>query len=277
MYIDAIKGSFFFFMIFLLAALSIPGYGASSQLNLIITVSTFIFAILAGFFMARLNSRFEIIKEAASKEDAFTYSLGRAASLCNKNIYTSFAKTLDSYYRIIYDFYDGTGAYKRTDIHLQNMYKILSTNKKKISAVLSTRLLELLDTLEQVRNQQSVILSDKLRTSQWGVLVILAGVIIFSLFYSMETTFFSLIITVLLSTSLVLVILIMRDLQSLKLGGTYILIESGQEVFESLGLLRYYNKHVVDRGEMRIPKDLTKYRLGLHVPGEKEKIVVVKL
>jgi hypothetical protein len=59
------------------------------------------------------------------------------------------------------------------------------------------------------------------------------------------------------------------------LGGNQMAEESGQEVFEFMGKLRYYSKSSVDQGINKIPKNIKRYRLGLHKPGEKENIRII--
>jgi hypothetical protein len=45
---------------------------------------------------------------------------------------------------------------------------------------------------------------------------------------------------------------------------------------EFMGLGRYYNKLNKDRGYIFIPKNLENYRLGLHKPGDKQDIKIIK-
>jgi len=92
-----------------------------------------------------------------------------------------------------------------------------------------------------------------------------------------ELSFFSNTRTVLLSTTLVLVLLIMRDLQNLRLSGQIMAEESGQEIFEFIGKLRYYNEHNIKAGIIKIPGHVEKYRLGQHKPGDKFDIKIVGL
>ena len=53
--------------------------------------------------------------------------------------------------------------------------------------------------------------------------------------------------------------------------------ESGQEVFEAIGMLRYYNIHHLKKGSDVIPKHITAYRLGKHLPGEEPDIEIVTI
>jgi len=110
-YIDAIKGSII--SIFVLAPLSmfIQGFGSTPIIETILTISTFLFAILAGFYISRLNSRYSDIRELISNEDAYFYSLfntskiygkiftGKIADIIDKYYIVSFENELDNYYK----------------------------------------------------------------------------------------------------------------------------------------------------------------------------------
>ena len=62
-YIHASLGAGFFFIIFLILALIIPGKGSSRDVEIVLTISTFLFAILAGFFISRLGSRYDQMRQ----------------------------------------------------------------------------------------------------------------------------------------------------------------------------------------------------------------------
>jgi len=80
-----------------------------------------------------------------------------------------------------------------------------------------------------------------------------------------------------LSTVVVLVILLIRDLQNLIIGKYELLEESGQEVLEFIGKKRYYHIDYLMSGFNSVPKSVKEYRVGLHEPGsETHKIKIVK-
>jgi hypothetical protein len=75
---------------------------------------------------------------------------------------------------------------------------------------------------------------------------------------------------------MILVILIIRDLQNFRLNGTFSLEESGERILDCIGELRYYNHKYLEEGIVKVPRHIKKYRLGLHDPGEKPVVKVVK-
>ena len=283
-YIDAIKGGFVAFIIFGIASIYVPGIGPSDDVKLILTISTFLFAIIAGFFISRFNSRYDKMRELVATEDAYFLSLYNMSKFYGESFSKKMSEIIDKYYLISYDFELGT-YYKHNAKYLDLIYEELrrlfkkiysGTNKNRPSDSPFTRMTMYMAILEDTRNKSSVLSYEKIRKGQWIILFILSSIIIFSIFYLKVPEIYSQVITVLLSTTLVLVLLILRDLQNLRLGGTNLIMESGEEVFEEIGKLRYYNKKDVDSGMANIPKHIKKYRLGLHKPGEKSNIKVVK-
>jgi len=196
------------------------------------------------------------------------YKLGH---LVGKDFSNRLKKLIDNYYIISYDFEVGA-CYKENASEVLKMFDLAGKAKK---SHLFSSLLENLSKIEENRNKSSVLLREKLTKGQWSILFFLAGIILFSIFYLRSGEIYSHIITVLLSTVLILIILVLRDLQNLRLaGGQMIMEESGQEVLEFMGLKRYYNHRYIS--EVEVPKRVKEYRLGLHKAGEKFNIKVIK-
>ena len=277
-YIDALEGSLIAFIIFILLAFFIKGGGPDGQVELILTISTFLFAILSGFFISRANSRYNRMKEAIASEDANWLSFLENSKFFSKTFHNRVTDLIDQYYVIAFDYELGQ-YYKHNAKHLKQLYTELRKvdMKKNAKAIdLFDDLIVLLAQIEQDRNITSVISQEKLGKGQWAVLVSLAGIIIFSVYILKVPTFYSEVTTVLLSTILVLVLFILRDLDRFKLFGQALVVESGEEVFESMGKLRYYNKREIEQGTVKVPKFVKEYRVGYHEPGGKLNIKVEK-
>ena len=277
-YISAIKGSFIALIIFIIAVILIPGKGSSREVEIILTISTFLFAILSGFFISRLNTRYDQIREALATEDAYWLALYKTGMFFGKNFLNKLRELVDKYIMVSFDFFGHGHYYKHNAVYFHQVYEEL--NKVKIppnskAMHMFDDAVNLLKDIEVVRNQNSVLSRERVTKGQWTVLLFLAGIIIFSIFFIKTTQIYSQIITVLLSTVLILVLLILRDLQELKLSGELIVTESGQEIFENIGKLRYYPEVDIKAGTVRVPGHIKKYRLGLHQPGEKPKIKIV--
>lgn len=274
-YIDAVEGSIIAIIVFSIVVVLLPGIGPSSEVEIILTISTFLFAILAGFFITRSNSRYNGIVELVAEEDATMLSIYKTAQQIGKKFSDSIREIIDKYYIIAYDFELYNYPYKLTEKYFLKIWDELKKIKKK--GIAYEKMIEELSELEKNRNKAEALSSEKLGRGQWLILIFLAGIILFSIFYLKVPQLYSQIITVLLSTVLILVLLIIRDLQNIMLGGTCLLGESGQETLEFIGKPRYYHKSFLDRGVNRVPKFVKEYRLGTHKPGsEKFEIKFIK-
>jgi len=282
-YLHAIKGGFIALVLFSIGTFFLAGIGPSEDVRIILTVSTFLFAILAGFFISRLNNRYNKIIESTSIEDSYFLSLYEVSTLISKSFSKRIGKLIDNYYILAYDF-DAGKYYKSSSKYFLAIYdemrlifkKIYSGKKSRPSDSPFGRILIYMGKIEEARNKSAVLVLEKLRKGQWAILFFLGAIIIFSIFYLKVPQLYSQVITVLLSTSIVLVLLILRDLQNLRIGtGESLLAESGQEVFEFIGELRYYNQESIESGLTKVPSNIKKYRLGLHKPGEKPRVKIV--
>ncbi|EKD94004.1 MAG: hypothetical protein ACD_28C00006G0001 [uncultured bacterium] len=275
-YIDAIKGSGIAALFFVLFVRFLPGFGPTPLIETMLTIATFLFAILAGFFISRLNSRYNEIRELMSNEDAYLFSLYKMAQVFGQPFVNKISDKIDYYYMASFE-NDIANYYKATMPHLQGIYETVFSLKAKSANSTYANLLSMLSSIEVVRNKNSVIAQERLTHSQWGVLIFLTVIVLFCLFYLNTGEFYFQFLLVVLSTILVLVLLTMRDLQNLRLGGELMpILESGQEVLEAMGKLRYYHRDLVDAGIMKIPPGLKTYRLGIHPLHAKSHIKIVK-
>ena len=274
MYIDAVKGSGIALAVFIIVSFFTPLQPQIKGIEFILTVSTFLFAIIAGLYLTRMNSRYDRTRETVGKEDACWLSLYQTSKLFGSQFSNTIRELIDKYYIVAYDFSDDNAYYKHNAKYFLAVYDELAKLKNKSESALQN-MLNLLSQIEENRNQTHVAELEKLSMGQWSVVIVLSCIMIFSVFYMRSTELFTQITTVLLSTVLVLVVLTIRDLQHERLMGTGALVESGQEVFEFIGKLRYYPEKELKQGCMKVPETVEKYRLGLHKPGEDFKIKIV--
>jgi len=245
--------------------------------EVILTVATFLFAIIAGFYIARLGSRYDAIRSLVAQEDANFLALYQTSRAYGRKFSDSLRELIDRYYVMAYDSLLATYEYKRTAPEFLLMWKHVVGNKATKDGNAGQVLLNQLTQIENSRNGAATIASERLHASQWSVLVMLTIIILIGLYGLDLSEPFVRAVVILLSTAIVLILLILRDLQNLMLGGTALLEESGQEVLESIGKPRYYNARFLKIGVSKIPGRVTEYRLGRHAPGaEKTDIVMVR-
>lgn len=273
-YINAIKGSIIAFIIFSMAAFLMPGKGPSNEVEIVLTISTFLFAILAGFFISRLNSRYDRIREHIATEDACWISFYNICRVYGDGFAKKIGNIMDKYYITSFD-YDLPLYYKPTIKYMTEIHNEIIKIKKYRHEGSYSRLLSSLASIEENRNKASVSGLEKLTKGQWAVMICLACIIVYSVFYIKTQLIHSNIMVIILCSVLVLVLLMMRDLQNFRLAGELPVEESGQEVLEQIGKLRYYNQIYLKSGANKVSKEVKKYRLGLHKPGEKPNIKII--
>lgn len=267
-YISAIPGTFIALGAIILVDIFLPQFDNTDNVEIILTLSTFLFAILAGFIISRLTSRFDGIRDHISGEDATLLSLYKTCQHIDAKTAKRLGALIDEYYIYSYDFSlsESQKPYKYTAPILLKMWDTIGKVDKRKHGSAYQVAVNHLAALEQDRNGAAVNATERLGMGNWLILLILAGIILISVFFIRTDLFYSHFITVALSSVLVLVLLIIRDLQNFMLGGKSVLEESGQEVLELIGKTRYYNESFVRRGISKPPKGIP-YRLGHHKPG----------
>jgi hypothetical protein len=276
-YIEAIRGSIFALLGFCGLLFIVPP-AKSDDLELILSISTFLFAILLGFFISRSNNRYNNINELIGAEDGLFLSLYETSHVYGKKFAAKMADLIDSYYIESYDHPLGKH-YKPTSPLLHKMYRLVESVPIKSGSRQDNMfddVLGILRDVEEARNKSAVITDVRLSRGQWMVLILLAGVVISNIYLLRGAGIYSAGIAVLLSTILALVLFILRDLENFRLGGKLLLEESGEELFEAIGKKRYYVHRLLEEGTVTVPDHVTEYRLGMHNPGEKHNIKHIK-
>jgi len=279
-YIDAVPGTLVSFVVFLILDLCLPLGTPSGDINIILTITTFLFAILIGFFITRLAARYDSVRSSIAQEDAQMLSLYKTVSTFNKRLAAQLATIMDAYYIVAYDFSlsDAQVAYKKTAPIFSRMWNIASKIDQKKFGSAYQMVIQQLTTIEQSRNQSSVVSEENMRLSSWLLIISLAFIILVSVFYIRTNDLYSHIVTIGLSTALTMTLLTLRDLQNMMLGGQALLDESGQEVLESIGKKRYYHESFLASGVSHVPTSVKEYRVGTHTPGaEKHLIKTVRI
>lgn len=278
-YIYAIKGSAIAFVVFVVAAIVMPIGEPASEAELILTVSTFLFAILAGFFISRSNGRYNQMRELIAAEDAMWLSVYEYSRFFGNKFSEKITDIIERYYITVLSTELGE-YYKQSAKYLHELYDEFIVVKIKPGSNAEQIFDEMVGTvssIEDVRNKSSVLTLERLTKGQWGVLILLAAIIIFSVFVLKGGIIYSNVTTVLLSTILVLILLTIRDLENFKLSGQTLVIESAQENLEAMGKLRYYHYRDIQEGTVSIPSYVKEYRVGMQSPGDPFDLKVIKV
>lgn len=249
------------------------------DISTMLTVATFLFAILGGLFITRLNNRYDKARSLIANEDAQWLSFYNMSGFFGKDFEENVRTIINEYYRDVFD-NETDNYYPDTTPHVHEAYVLLRGQEKFLNEKqreVFDDMVETLNKLEEARNGTSVLMTERIPLGQWAVLAILGMLIVAG---SITLNFpepYRFLVGVSLSSIVALVLFMMRDLQNLKLGGQSVGTESGQEILEATGNLRYYNLEFLVQGTAKIPEKVKKFRLGLHTSGEKPDVVTVDL
>ena len=278
-YINSTKGSLFALVIVAVLVFYLPEVKSSFNFEIVLTVATFLFAILVGFDLSRLYSRYTNVRQNIAEEDARLLSFYAKSKIYGKEFSQRIRNIVDKYCISFLDYgiWKSEGYYyKPTSKYFLQLYDEMEKMKKYRHEGTYESMLDDLSYLETARNKASVFIYAQMSLKKQYFLFLLASIILLCLFVGIRGDgFYGQIITILLSSSLVLILLLLRDLNNFMIQNRGIGVESKEEVLEFMGLSRYYNELNQKRGFIFIPKQHKKYRLGLHKPGEKTEIKIV--
>lgn len=225
---------------FFLLALFVSGGGQSELNTVILSISTFTFAIILGFSISSRHSRLDGIRSRFRDGDALLLNIYIHGAEFGKTHQKNLRKLIDAFLMAQLD-------YKLRDFNKSTKY-ILDLHsyvrglptRKKIQALGQEAALD--DLRDLLKSQKEVIylLRDRMQMFEWFALIFLAVIIWVSLFFINDQSLFALITIPFLSTIIVLFLLILDELNKLRWQERRWIWEPLKELFLELDLLPYY-------------------------------------
>jgi hypothetical protein len=261
-------------LLFIVVALIVPEPEKLQAVSVLFGAVTFVFATMSGFFLTRLNHRFDTVRNEISAEDADFLSLYYYSTVIGGKVEEHVRKTIDDYYLTTFETKLST-YHKPTRDEYKALYQIFTLPRGtevryELQAVYQN---VLLTDIERHRNVIARASEEKLTKSMWSIVYTLALLVIVSIFLLRDATFFFDLAAVLLSTTVVVIVALMRDLEVFKLGGVPLAAESGYEMFDAMGLPRYIQEDKLKSGKVKIPKGVTEVRIGHIDPATGERVL----
>lgn len=256
-----IAGSFL--IVFLVPTQEKIGEGVSSILGVV----GLLFAILVGFFITDLWSRFQRIREGVAVEVSGlqTYYLF-AQVLGSFPQHKQWAKKqqglIDRYVReffaVEWQDYGKIDPHFNAIIESLNEIKELKSNKE---VETYTNFLPLLNEITTARERLFMYGKDKLSKLEWMVVLFLSAILMFSIFSIRTPDIASLLLAGTLISTVSILLLIIRDLNDLSFGEDMVSFEPYETIFDVIGKPRFYLKRDIESGRVKPPKG-EKYRIG---------------
>ncbi len=239
--------------------------GTSEHISTILGIVGLLFAILIGFFITDLWSRFQRIRENVAVEVSglqtyylFVQILGKYPQ--HKKWVKQQQELIDKYVREF--FYVEWNDYSKIDPHfnaiiasLKDVEKLKTIKEDETYA----NLLPLLNEITTSREKLFMFGKDRLNKLEWAVVLFLSLILIFSIFMVRTLTLSSLFLSGTLISTVAILLLILRDLDDLSFGEDMVSFEPYETIFDVIDKPRFYLKRDIKNGRVIPPKNI-KYR-----------------
>jgi hypothetical protein len=268
-------------IIFTLMAIFIPGRGMDEFVLALLSVSSFLFGIFMAFSISDRHSRQKEMRSTLKEGDAYVVNLYKIAKAYDEKTRKKVQQLIDDWVTSTFDYY--LSNYHKTFPKFFKLYDYI-INLKPQTKKQQTLYEEMVTILqEQVKENKKVryLVHDRITKAEWISILTLAGIIIFGLFFINTNVFFSIVLVVLLSTTLITIILVLRDLDSLYWKEQKWIWDPMIDTFHEIDRLPYFPQEDIDLKRIKVPKGL-KYRSAQFprpypdLTGKKVKIRIAK-
>ena len=244
-----------------LIPLFLRGGGKSKIIESTLGLVGLLFGILVGFFITDLWTRFQRIRENVAVEVSGlqTYYIfvkimehfpghhhwaERERELIDEYVkeffkveWTDYGK-VDPYFNRIIESLKEVGELK-TDNEIETY----------------TNMLPLLNEVTTARERLFMYGKDKLSRAEWMVILALAGILLFSIFYLNTGSVSSIILSGSLTSAVITLLLVLRDLNNLSYGEEMVSFEPYETIFDVLEKPRFYRKEDIKSGRVKPPQN----------------------
>lgn len=228
-----------------LASILFPGVGESKTVETLITFVGILFGIIVGFFITDLYSRFQAIRENAAIDSSGLGTYYSFAKVLGQNRQNK--KWLEKQRELINKYVKKFmplpwSEYNVTEPEFSEIMDSLKEVKYKTDKENETysNILAVLSEISDSREKLVMLGRDRLTRGEWTVVLALGLTLLVSLFYTKTMDIISIIFTGILSSTVIILMLVIRDLSNLKFGESVVSIEPYERVLDTIGKPRYY-------------------------------------
>lgn len=252
---------------FLVLLFVVPtGFISSDSASIILTINTFLFGIIAGFYIVVTTTDYNSVKKLVGDETAAWITIHQSVSVYDKSLGDKLMLLIDEYIRRAFDF-EIIEYTKNTFPEFEKIRKFVA--ELPIKQEMSSIYEQIDNTLGEITDhrQQMFILGAKtLSAYQWLVLLVLAATFIVSLYGARTGELFFDIVAVAISSATVLILFMIKELDLYVWNEKTFSFDAFENVFKSIGQLPYYPEESIING--RVAPQETEYRIGKRVYSE---------
>lgn len=246
-----------------------------TDVSSLFTATTVVWAIIVGFFMAAALTNYSNLQSLISSETAGLISLSHFVKFSEPSLGKEVNESIDSYVIKAFD-YEISDYIDETESEFGKIMEIAYKVKNK-DTNLFVGMVSSISDLIKCRQEISLAGRKIMNLSSWIVIAILT-IINISLLYSIRSSeIISIIFTIIISLSMIIVLFLLKDIDSNTFAEEKLAFDIYQDVFREIGKLSYYPEISIAKGRIRIPKG-QKVRIGKYknFPKSFEKVIVIK-
>lgn len=261
------KANYIFFaslFIFTILLFLLPiGFISSDLGNAILTISTFLFGIMAGFYIVITTTDYNSVKSILASETAALISLYQNVLIYDKQSAEKLSLLIDEYVRntLNYEIINYVRNTHRQFQNIQSAVRDLPIHDNLSSVYESIR--NDMSNFIIARQQLTVLGAKTLSIFQWVVIFVLALIPLVSLYGLRTGEIFFDIVTVIVSVAVALILVLIRDLDFYVWNEKTFSFEIFENVFIAIDQLPFYPAESIQKGRVRPVEN--EYRLGTYV------------
>ncbi|MCK4554271.1 hypothetical protein KAU19_04900 [Candidatus Parcubacteria bacterium] len=230
----------FFIFITLSVSYYYLSFGQIECYEILLTISTFLFSIFTGFFIARQGNRHSAIRDRITEFDGNMSSIYRQSSHLSREVQEKISKIIRHHYQQIikHKAWDYNFMHKSTTI--TSIHELLERflsgqNLPSLSSLALERILVALRNLQQIRKNMIALHHERIPKFQWTLLYFLAGVLFLTLsVIPSQGLIFSSILKGAFASAIIFVFILLKKLNRLEFFKKTIGEESAQDVIDIL-------------------------------------------
>lgn len=228
-----------------LAAYLFPGVGDNQTVQNSITFIGILFGIIVGFFIADLYSRYQGIRENAALDSSSLSTFYYLATILGENkknkkwletVRTRIHNYVKKFMPLPWEKYAET---EKEFGELGNSLKELSYSTDKENETYSN-IVAVYSGHSDAREKLVMYGKDKLTWGEWLVTLFLGVLLLGSLFYIKDTSMVSVIFTGAITSAILILFLVVRDLNNLNFGESSVSVEPYERVLDAIGKPRFF-------------------------------------
>lgn len=225
------------------ASFSFPGIAKDETIQTSINFIGILFGIIVGFFIADLYSRYQGIRQNAAADSSCLSTfyflatiLGEKNKKWLKEVEDAINRYIKKFMPLPWDRYQETEK-NFTEIG-ETLQKLKYTTNKENETY--SNIVAVYSEHSTAREKLVMFGKDKLSWGEWLVIILLGGLLLASLFYVKDATLTSNVFTGALTSAILILFIVIRDLNNLNFGENAVSIEPYERVLDAIGKPRFY-------------------------------------